>query len=106
MGHSILYVMEEVLLSEEGVIQGDSVAMPLNALKIIPLMNSVESGADVATQSWFADDAEAVGHFKELSGWFHAALEEREIYRHFANPKKSILWVADRTCLKQGNVKR
>jgi len=43
----------ECLLSEEGITQGDPLAMSLYALSTVPLIQKLEGKG---TQVWFADD--------------------------------------------------
>ena len=58
-----LYVDGETLLSKEGTMQGDSMAMPMYALATIPLIQKV--AADVQ-QIWYVDDASAGGSVKKV----------------------------------------
>ena len=47
----------ETLLSEEGTTQGDPLAMPMYALGVVPLVNTLSD--DFVKQVWDADDATA-----------------------------------------------
>jgi len=53
-----LFILGDVLLSEEGTTQGDPLAMPFYALATIPLLQHLPLGV---VQVWYADDACAGG---------------------------------------------
>ena len=51
-----LYIEGSTLLSEEGTIQGDPLAMPMYALGVLPLIDCISGDL---MQVWYADDATA-----------------------------------------------
>ena len=63
-----LYIGGETLLSEEGTTQGDPLAMPMYALGVVPLINSLSD--DLVNQVWYADDASACGCLSDVRRWW------------------------------------
>ena len=51
---SVLYIADDTMFSE-GTTQGDPLAMPMNALATLPLVEWLS--AEEVTQVWYADDA-------------------------------------------------
>ena len=51
---SDLYIGGKRVISDEGITQGDPLAMPIYALGILPLIHKV---SNIAKQLWYADDA-------------------------------------------------
>ena len=62
----VLYIEGSTLLSEEGTTQGDSLAMPMYALGVLPLIDCISGDL---MQVWYADDATACGSLSELRLW-------------------------------------
>ena len=63
-----LFIDGEKLLSEEGTTQGDPLAMPMYALALLPLINSLSD--DAIKQIWYADDAASCGQIEHIrSRW-------------------------------------
>ena len=58
----------EVLLSQEGTTQGDSLAMAIFALASVPLIRKITTSG--ATQAWFADDASSGGKLLKIRQWW------------------------------------
>ena len=61
--HSRLFIAGGHILSQEGTTQGESLALAMYAIGILPLINKI-SGEE--TQSWYADDASASGKVSDL----------------------------------------
>ena len=59
-----LYIGGEILLSEEGITQGDPLAMPMYALGVVPLINALSD--DFIKQVGYADDASAWGRLIDV----------------------------------------
>ena len=53
-----LFIENETIFSNEGVTQGDPLAMAMYAISTIPLIQSLKT--DTVTQVWYADDASEV----------------------------------------------
>ena len=58
-----LFVDSSILYSQEGITQGDPLAMPMYALAILPLIHQVNQEV---RQVWYADDATATGRITAL----------------------------------------
>ena len=56
--------------SEEGVTQGDPLAMVMYGLALLPLIRAIRPDDDDGVQSWYADDGQAVGRFAMLRAWW------------------------------------
>ena len=61
-GNAELFVLGEVLVSQEGTTQGNPLTMAMYALAIVPLMKVVHTPD--ALQIWFADDASLADDFE------------------------------------------
>ena len=57
------------LFSEEGITQGDPLAMPMYAMASIPLINHLRNVEDLK-QVWYADDTSAVGSLHSTRQWW------------------------------------
>ena len=58
-----LFIDGNVILSQEGITQGDPLAMPMHALATVPLIKRLTS---TVKQTWYADDAAATGKIASL----------------------------------------
>ena len=61
---SNLYVNNTILTSTEGTTQGDPLAMAMNGIGIIPLIELLQKPN--VTQKWYADNGRAAGDLKNL----------------------------------------
>ncbi len=61
------YIDGETILSQEGTIQGDPLAMPMYALATIPFIDKLPRNV---TQIWYADDSSAIGSLTSLRAWW------------------------------------
>ena len=98
-----LHVAGEVIQSSEGTTQGDPLAMPLYALAIIPLIDSLaqcsppstpSSGPDLR-QLWYADDAGAAGLVQRLRLWWDSLVDLGPLFGYYPNPTKTWLVVKE-----------
>ena len=58
------------LCSEEGVTQGDPLAMILCGLSVLPLIYDLKSQFKILLHVWFADDGNAGGKLQDLKQFF------------------------------------
>ena len=58
-----LFVNGDIILSQEGTIQGDPLAMPMYGLATIPLIRRLDG---LCKQIWYADNSAAIGTVKQL----------------------------------------
>ena len=86
-----LFVQDETILSQEGVMQGDPMAMAMFALGIAPLIKELQG----IHQIWFADDAAAGGSLDELHHWWTKLIEIGPRYGYYPNPGKTWLLVKE-----------
>ena len=75
------------LVSAEGTIQGDPLAMALYALSIQPLITCLQSKSS-SKQCWFADDASGIGSVGVLKKWWDALNLFGPELGYFPNAKK------------------
>ena len=103
LGHSasgsVIYILFESLLSQEGTTQGDPLAMPMYALATIPLIKHLEGEN---TQVWYADDAAAAGKISSLREWWDKLSTTGPMFGYFPNASKSWL-VTKHTSLSDAN---
>ena len=92
-GEAELFVGGETLLSKEGTTQGDSLAMAINALSTLPLIDSVKQRG--LTQTWFADDACGGSRLETIHSWWLQLVSEGPKYGYFVNSPKTWLLVKD-----------
>lgn len=90
---SNLFIDGETLLSQEGVTQGDPLAMAIYAVGIMPLIWRLQEDSDERHQVWFADDASANGSLNSLRSWWDKILVKGPLYGYYANPSKTVLIV-------------
>eukprot|EP00919_Chromeraceae_sp_WS-2016_P005969 GHVR01013979.1.p1 GENE.GHVR01013979.1~~GHVR01013979.1.p1 ORF type:complete len:467 (+),score=48.41 GHVR01013979.1:1308-2708(+) len=84
---------EQTLSSQEGVTQGDPMAMPLYAIGTLPLIHQLEHTG--VKQFWYADDASGCGPLEDLRRWFDKLSLSGPRYGYHPNPAKSQLVVAE-----------
>ena len=66
------------MLSEEGTIQGDNLAMSFYGLSTSLLINRLANVASRVKQVWLADDATGAGSLLELLDWWNTIITEGE----------------------------
>ena len=90
-----LFIGGDILLSQEGITQGDPLAMAIamHAVAINPLSRCLED--DETKQAWFADDATAGGSLTGLKRWWDRIAERGPAYGYHPNPTKTSLVVKE-----------
>jgi hypothetical protein len=63
------------ILSEEGVTQGDPLAMVMHGVGLLPLIQILEKAVSDVHQPWCADDAGAGGRFQRIRLYFEKLQE-------------------------------
>ena len=81
-----LFVVGDVILSQEGTTQGDPLAMPMYGLATIPLIRRLNG---LCKQMWYADDSAATGTIKQLHTWWNRLAEHGPLFGYFPNPTKT-----------------
>ena len=90
------------ILSQEGTTQGAPAAMAMYALGTRPLMDSLSSTLDEATnQVFFADDASAAGHIETIFSWWKKICEIGPKFGYFPNASKCVLIVKNEEAMKK-----
>ncbi len=87
-GPSELFIDGEVIYSQEGITQGDPLAMPMYAVATLPLIKRLPKSA---TQVWYADDGSALGTVTNLREWWDELARLGPGYGYFPNPSKTWL---------------
>jgi hypothetical protein len=83
-----------VLVSEEGVTQGDPLAMVMYGLALLPLIDRLRPPEEGDwTQSWYADDGQAVGRFSKLRLWWDELVALGPVYGYYPRASKTVLIV-------------
>ena len=86
--HSQIFVNGDVILSQEGTIQGDPLAMPMYGLATIPLIRKLDG---LCKQIWYADNSAAIGTVEQLLAWWNRLSAEGPAFGYFPNPSKT--WI-------------
>ena len=81
------------ILSQEGMTQGDPIAMAMYAIAVNPLIHRLEQ--DTTKQIWFADDATAGGKLKNVHEWWECLTTVGPDYGYFPNASKTCLIVKE-----------
>ena len=92
-GAADLFVGGEVLSSQEGTIQGDSLAMCMYAIGILALICSLQSSG--IKQVWYADDATGGGTLEDVKNWWDHLISSGQSYGYHPNAAKSWLVVKE-----------
>ena len=90
---SSLFIDGECLLSKEGVMQRDPLAMAIYAVGVMPLIKKLDIPNSSNHQIWFADDAAATGSFEALYTWLKKWIEIGPQYGYHVNCQKTCLLV-------------
>ena len=80
-------------MSQEGTIQGDSLAIPFYALSTVPLINSLND--QNVKQVWYADDATATGSLSAIFSWWKMLCDYGPSYGYHANADMTWLVVKE-----------
>ena len=82
-----------MLLSREGVTQGDPLSMMFYSVATLPLVWALK-GNGRWFQSWYADDPVCAGSLDDIRCWLDRLLELGPSSGYFPEPHKSYLVVA------------
>ena len=88
-----LFIDGEILFSQEGITQGDPLAMAMYAIAITPLIRQLED--DAIKQVWYADDAAAGGKLAPLKAWWNHVVNQGPDYGYHPNASKTWLIVKE-----------
>jgi hypothetical protein len=80
-----------VLLSREGVTQGDPLSMVLYGLSLTPLAEAIRHSVPTAVQPWYANDSAMVGPLPSIAAAQRLLLQLGPRRGYFPEPEKSIL---------------
>jgi hypothetical protein len=80
-----------ILLSREGVTQGDPLAMVLYGLALVPLAEMLREAVPEVLQPWYADDAAMAGPLSGIGRATRLLAEYGPARGYFAEPAKSLL---------------
>ena len=83
-----LYIDGDVILSQEGTTQGDSLAMSMYAVATFLLFKNEMNDVD---QDWYADDASVAGRIMRLREWWEKLTIQGPKYGYFPNAIKTWL---------------
>ena len=92
------------MLSEEGVTQGDNLAMAMYALSTKTLIDRLKDASgmgDRFKQVWFADDSTGAGELETIKRWWENLKEEGPAFGYFPKPSKTHLIVKNRADLEK-----
>ena len=78
-----------ILLSKEGVTQGDPLAMALYGLSLLPLAEILRKEYPEVLQPWYADDAAMQGRALSVAKCFQILAEAGPHFGYFPEPEKS-----------------
>ena len=81
--------------SQEGVTQGDPLAMVAYGIGILPLIRHLKNKQPNLHQSWCADDASAAGSLQAIKLYFQELTEVGPKHGYHPEPSKSILIVRE-----------
>jgi len=87
-----------VILSKEGIAQGDSLGMKVYGIGILPLTRNLKY-----TQNWFADDSACIGELQSLLIWIDLLLEEGPKSGYFLQLEKCY-YIVDPSYLEEANL--
>ena len=82
-----------ILYSEEGIAQGDPVAMAMYALGLSALQSELKHEETNVKSVAYADDYVGAGNLQDLSKWWDNLTERRPCYGYYPNAVKSLLTV-------------
>lgn len=87
-----LFVDGEVMKSEEGVTQGDPLAMSMYAIGTVPLITALAKNGQTK-QIWYADDASDGGKLEKIKIWWEQLVANGPAYGYYPNAAKTWLLV-------------
>jgi len=80
-----------VILSQEGVTQGDPISMVIYGVALTPLTESVRAAQPNTLQAWYADDSSFAGSAPAIAAAMRTILEKGPARGYYPKPSKSIL---------------
>ena len=80
-----------IILSREGVTQGDPLSMVLYGLSLTPLADAIRRAVPTVVQPWYADDAALAGPASGIRDAQRLLLELGPQRGYFPEPEKSVL---------------
>jgi hypothetical protein len=78
-----------IILSEEGLSQGDPLAMILYGVALLPLVEGLRQAVPEATTPWFADDSAAIGNMHKCAKCLEYLSEHGPTYGYYIEPEKT-----------------
>ena len=81
------------LHSKEGVMQGDSLAMIVYGIGILPLIKNIKMEIPDVTQPWYAGNSGALGTFSRLETYYDSLTRQGPEWGYYPEPSKSVLIV-------------
>jgi hypothetical protein len=85
-----------IMLSREGVTQGDPMSMFFYGIAILPLIRRCKIEDPDSGQAWYADDSSGIGRLTRLRKWFDLLCEDGPGFGYFPEADKSYLIVTPR----------
>jgi hypothetical protein len=85
-----------IMLSREGVTQGDPLSMFLYSIAIMPLIRRCRINDPDSGQAWYADDSSGAGRLTRLRKWFDLLCADGPGFGYFPEADKSYLIVTPR----------
>jgi hypothetical protein len=92
-----------ILLSKEGVTQGDPISMVIYGIALVPLAESLRAAVPTVVQPWYADDAAMAGPAEDVATAMRLLEEEGPARGYFPEPAKSIL-ICDPPVLERAKI--
>jgi hypothetical protein len=80
-----------ILLSKEGVTQGDPLSMALYGIALLPLAEKLRAKSPAVMQPWYADDAAMQGKATEVATTMVELIRLGPMFGYFPEPEKSIV---------------
>ena len=88
--HAKLFIRGEHILSREGTMQSDPLAMAMYRIGTLPLILQLRENV---MQCWYAADATAGGNLLHIRAWCEKVASLGPQYRYHPNPTKTCLIV-------------
>jgi len=91
--HSSLFVNGRVIMAQEGVTQGDPLAMAMYGLATIPLISRLQSPNTL--HKWYADDGNVAGTLMDIKETWQTLCRIGPQYGYFPNESKTVVIVKE-----------
>jgi hypothetical protein len=79
-----------IILSAEGVTQGDPLSMVLYGLALVPLAHRLREAVPTARQTWYADDNAGLARARALARYMDLLMVYGPMRGYFPEPEKSV----------------